>query len=96
VDWLIFAGIVALAVVLGVIAQRAKLIDLSGRRRNAGHGGGGIFTIGDEVFAPTKHEAAIELERQSYLPAPAPLAGDGEKGIYNGRLVIDVTQRGKR
>ena len=93
---MIFVGVAALAVVLGVIAQRAKLIDLSGRRRNAGHSGGGIMSIGDEVFAPTKHEAAMELERQTLLPAPAPLAGDGDKGIYHGRLVIDVTQRAER
>ena len=37
--------------------------------------------IGDEVFAPRKHEAQVELDRQSRLPAPAPLPGDGDKGI---------------
>ena len=38
--------------------------------------------IGDEVFAPARHEAALELDRQASLPAPAPLAGDGDKGIF--------------
>jgi hypothetical protein len=48
--------------------------------------------IGDEVFHPTRHEAQIELERQTVLPAPAPLAGDGDNGIFNGKVVIDLNK----
>ena len=33
---------------------------------------GGMVTMVDEVFAPTKHEAAIEADRETRMPAPAP------------------------
>jgi hypothetical protein len=33
----------------------------------------------------------MELDRQTLLPAPAPLAGDGDKGIYRGQVVIKLT-----
>lgn len=93
-DWLIFAGVALLVLVLGAIAQHAGWIDLSSKNRGTGHGGG-VLSIGDEVFAPTRHEAAMELERQTILPAPAPLAGDGDKGVYTGQVVIDVFRWGK-
>jgi len=41
----------------------------------------GWALIGDEVFNPTRHEAALELDRQTALPAPAPVAGDGDLGV---------------
>ncbi|HMM82424.1 MAG TPA: hypothetical protein PJ998_04535 [Terrimesophilobacter sp.] len=44
----------------------------------------------DEVFAPTKYEAALEADRQTRMPAPAPLPGDGDKGISRGRIRIDL------
>jgi hypothetical protein len=49
--------------------------------------------IGDEVFNPQRHEAQIELDRQTILPAPAPLAGDGDKGIYDGVVRINLDDR---
>lgn len=90
--WWIFAAIVAGSVVLGALAQRLGLIDLSSRRR--GSSGGGVLSVGDEVFAPTRHEAQVELDRQTLLPAPAPLAGDPDHGIYRGQVVIDLTRSG--
>ncbi|HXD61827.1 MAG TPA: hypothetical protein VN619_07880 [Lacisediminihabitans sp.] len=87
------------AVVIGIplfvyLLQKFRLIDLSGAtgRKSSAHGGG-LMGIGDEVFAPARHEAALELDRQASLPAPAPLAGDGDKGIFNGKVVIDVSKR---
>jgi hypothetical protein len=77
-------------VALGYLGQRLHLIDLSNKRRGSGRGSG-ILSNGDEVFAPTRHEAAMELDRQNLLPAPAPLAGDGDKGIYRGQVVIKLT-----
>lgn len=73
---LIGVGVVA----LGALAQRLGWIDLRGDSRRGG-GGGGLVGIGDEVFNPTRHEAQLELDRQTTLPAPAPLAGDGDLGI---------------
>ncbi len=73
---LIAAGVVA----LGAIAQRVGWIDLRGDGRRGGSGGG-LVGIGDEVFNPTRHEASIELDRQTTLPAPAPIPGDGDLGV---------------
>jgi hypothetical protein len=93
--WIIVVGA---AIVLSMIAHSLGWIDLSdkSRRRRGGSSGSGMFGIGDEVFNPTKHEAQVELDRQTILPAPAPLPGDGDKGVadtgpgYSGRLRIDV------
>jgi hypothetical protein len=95
VTWWIFAGIAAGVALFVYLLQHFRLIDLSGSNKSKGssRGGGGLMGIGDEVFAPARYEAALELERQSVLPAPAPLAGDGDKGIFRGRVVIDVTEK---
>ncbi len=66
---------------LGVLAQRQGWIDLRGDTARRGGSGGGLVGIGDEVFNPTRHEASIELDRQTTLPAPAPIAGDGDLGV---------------
>lgn len=77
-NWWILGGVAAL-VLLGFIASRRGWIDLSNKTKSGPRGG--VLGIGDEVFAPTRHEAAVELDRQAVLPAPAPVAGDGDKGI---------------
>jgi hypothetical protein len=94
VNWWIFGGIVVAIVLLGVLAQRFRWIDLSsgGQSKSAGHGAG-LMGIGDEVFAPSRHEAALELDRQTILPAPAPVAGDGDKGIFDGKVTIDLNRK---
>jgi hypothetical protein len=102
VNWWIFGGVVIGVVVLGFLAQRFGIIDLVGKSnaRSAGNGAG-LIGIGDEVFAPSRHEAAIEMDRQSILPAPAPLAGDPLKdaeraGVYNGRVTIELPRESQR
>lgn len=55
--------------------------------------------IGDEVFAPAKHEAQLELDRQARLPVPAPIPGDGDKGIFGDgpvRIELDAEGRARR
>lgn len=89
-EWLIFGGAVTGSVVLGVIAQRLGWIDLSDKRRSGRGSGPGFVSIGDEVFNPTRHEAQLELDRQTMLPAPAPVPSDGVAGIYDGRIRISV------
>ena len=66
-------------VAAGWLAVRLRWIDLSDKtkRKPSGHA---VMMIGDEVFAPRKYEAQIELERQNRLPTPAPTP-DGDKGI---------------
>ncbi|TFD46379.1 hypothetical protein E3T55_17380 [Cryobacterium frigoriphilum] len=87
-DWWLLIG-AAVVVVLGYLADRVGWIDLSNKNRRSGTGAS-LVGMGDEVFAPSRYEAAIELERQTVLPAPAPLAGDGDKGIYDGRIRIEL------
>lgn len=93
VDWLIFGGIAVVLIALGFVAQHFGWIDLSNKSKTSGsRGGSGVFGIGDEVFNPSKYEAALEMDRQTVLPAPAPLPGDGDKGIYDGNVRIDLTE----
>ena len=86
--WLVLA-IVVVACAGIYLAQRLGWIDLSNKNVNSGPRGG-VMGIGDEVFNPTRNEAQIELDRQTVLPAPAPLPGDGDKGIYRGHIEIDL------
>jgi hypothetical protein len=95
VDWLIFGGIVVVLIGLGVLAQLKGWIDLGNKAaRSGGSGsGGGLVAMGDEVFNPARYESQIELDRQTLLPAPAPVAGDGDKDIYKGSVRIDLSER---
>lgn len=104
--WIVIVIVVAI-VALFWLAQHFGWIDLSNKSRSSG-GGGGIAGIGDEVFNPTRHEAQIELDRQTILPAPAPLPGDGDFGVgdirgvaarddldnknYDGQVRIDLSE----
>jgi len=88
-NWWIVGGIV-FVVALVVVAARLGWIDLSNKTERSGGSSSSIVGIGDEVFAPTRHEAQVELDRQTVLPAPAPVAGDGDKGIWDGKIRIDV------
>lgn len=93
--WIVILMVVGVGVAF-YLAQHFGLIDLTNKSAPSGRGGGGgMAGIGDEVFHPTRHEAQVEMDRQSILPAPAPLAGDDDFGIYDGKLKIDLTQRGK-
>ncbi|MBN9239165.1 MAG: hypothetical protein BGO97_05710 [Micrococcales bacterium 70-64] len=100
---LIVVGIIA----LGWVANHFGWIDLSNKSRTSGSGG--IAGIGDEVFHPTRHEAQVELDRQTILPAPAPLPGDDDFGMgairgvaarddldnknYDGQVRIDLSDK---
>ena len=105
--WIVLIIVVSLGV-LFYIAQHFGWIDLSNKSRTSGSSG--ISGIGDEVFHPTRHEAQVELDRQTILPAPAPLPGDDDFGIadiggrdarrdtksYDGQVRIDLSGRSGR
>jgi hypothetical protein len=91
VNWWIVLGIVVAIIALGFLAQRMGWIDLSDKSQRSS-GNSGVFGIGDEVFNPTRHEAQLEMDRQTILPAPAPVAGDGDKGVYNGNVKINLDE----
>lgn len=89
-NWWVVVGLAG-AVLLGYLAQRFGWIDLSNKTR--GGSASGMLGVVDEVFAPSRHEAILEQERQSVVPAPAPVAGDGDKGVYDGRVTIRLDDR---
>jgi hypothetical protein len=84
---LMILGAVAIAALAAMtIATRGS----SRPSRGSGSVGSGVLGSVDEVFAPTRHEARLEADRLTSLPAPAPAAGDGDKGIFDGRIRISV------
>lgn len=94
VDWLIFAGVVAALVPLGVLAQRKGWIDVTNRgyRERSARGGMPLGPM-DEVFQPTRFETQLEQDRAAALPAPAPIPGDGDDGrdaLDAGRIRIEL------
>lgn len=88
--WIVLIIVVAVGV-LFYLAQHFGWIDLSNKSKTSGSAGGGVMGVGDEVFNPSRYEAQVELDRQTVLPAPAPVAGDGDKGIYEGQVKIDLS-----
>lgn len=86
--WIVLIIIVVVGV-LFYIAQHFGWIDLSNKSKTSGSHGGAMG-IGDEVFNPSRYEAQVELDRQTVLPAPAPTPGDGDLGIYDGQVKIDL------
>ena len=94
-DWLIFGGVVVVLVLLGVLAQRMGWIDLSSKNRDGkgrAMGGAGMMAV-DEVFHPAAYQAHLEQDRQTSMPAPAPVAGDGDRDVYKGSVRIDLNPR---
>lgn len=77
--WIWLIGAFVAVAVLG-IAVRQGWIDLSDKTKKGRPSGSAVMMIGDEVFAPRKYEAQVEMERQKRLPTPAPTP-DGDKGI---------------
>ncbi|WP_199246077.1 hypothetical protein [Leifsonia sp. AG29] len=93
--WVVGTLVVLIAVL--VVAAKLGWIDLSNKsKRGSGTMSGAIGGSFDEIFAPARHEAQQELDRQSLLPAPAPLPGDGDKGVWDGgKITIDVGTAGR-
>lgn len=89
VNWLILLGAMAAAVVVTWVADRVGWIDLSNKSTSTG-GSGGIGSMMDEVFAPTRHETQAEYERQSRLPREAPTPRDHDHDLLSGSVLIQV------
>ncbi len=89
-DWLIFCGVMVVLVALGFLAQRKGWIDLSNKSAQRRSGGTSPLGIGDEVFHPARYEAQLEQDRQSRMPIPAPIPGDGDRDVYKGNVRIDL------
>jgi hypothetical protein len=93
--WVVGTLVVLIAAL--IVAAKLGWIDLSNKsKRGSGSMSGAIGGSFDEIFAPARHEAQQELDRQSLLPAPAPLPGDDDKGAWNGgKITIDVGRAGR-
>jgi hypothetical protein len=89
VNWLIFLGAVAAAVVVMWIADRVGWIDLSNKSTRGGGSGGAVGML-DEVFAPTRHETQTEYERQARLPREAPTPARHDHDLLSGSVLIRV------
>jgi hypothetical protein len=89
VNWLILLGAAAAAVVMTWVLDRLGIVDLS-NKANRGGSSGGVITMMDEVFAPTRQETQAEFERQTSLPAPAPTPADHDHDLLSGRVLIRV------
>ncbi|SDQ29779.1 hypothetical protein SAMN02800687_1281 [Curtobacterium sp. UNCCL20] len=89
VNWLILLGAVAAAAVVMWIADRVGWIDLSNKATRSG-GSGGVISMMDEVFAPTRHETQAAYERQSRLPREAPTPADDDHDLLSGTVLIKV------
>jgi hypothetical protein len=92
-DWWVVGGIGLILLVI-VFAVFRGWVDLSNKNQRSGGSAPSVLGIGDEVFAPARHEASLEHFRQYTAPAPAPLAGDGDKGVYDGSIRITLPGRG--
>ena len=90
-------GVVCILVAAIVTGVKLGWIALSNKStRGSGTMSGAIGGSFDEISAPPRHEAQQELDRQSFLPAPAPLPGDGDKGVWEaGKITIDVGDAGR-
>lgn len=90
-------GIVGAFIAVIIVAARLGWIDLSNKsRRGSGTMSGAIGGSFDEIFAPARHEAQQEMDRQSLLPAPAPLPGGrGEAGWEGGKITLDLGRDGQ-
>lgn len=89
VNWLILLGAMAAAAVVMWIADRAGWIDLSNKTTRSG-GSGGVVSMMDEVFAPTRHETQAAYERQARLPREAPTPADHDHDLLSGTVLIRV------
>jgi len=91
--WSIIVLLIALPVLLGgvvlVVLYSSKPLE---QKYLVGGGGvpGGYASGLEAVFAPTAHEAGVELDRMTKRTAPAPVAGDPPWAIDGARIRIDV------
>jgi site-specific DNA-methyltransferase (adenine-specific) len=52
----------------------------------------GVAGVSDEIFAPMRHQVQVERDRQSHIPAPAPIPGDMPDPVFGGTVSIVVAE----
>ncbi|GAA2849500.1 hypothetical protein [Microbacterium arabinogalactanolyticum] len=91
--WSIILLLITLPVLLGGVVLVVVYASKPLEQKYLVSGGGvpGGYASGLEaVFAPTAHEAGVELDRMTKRTAPAPVAGDPPWAIDGDRIRIDV------
>jgi hypothetical protein len=91
-DWLVLAIVAVVIIGFAIVGQRMGWIDLTSGAKRRGGGGAPLGAV-DEIFQPTRYETQIEVDRQSVLPVPAPVPGDGDKDVYKGNVKINVPKK---
>ncbi len=81
-------GAVAAAVVVMWIADRLGWIDLSNKATRSG-GSGGVISMMDEVFAPTRHESQASTNGSHACPG-SPTPADDDHDLLSGSVLIKV------
>ena len=79
-------------VVVCVIGQLVGFMDFSGLGKDGKRTAGNLLAPIDGLFAPSRQEALLEQERQTELPAPAPVPGDPIVDLDNGIARIHVRE----
>lgn len=92
--WIWWVVVPAVLVVVAVIGQRIGVMDFR-QSKDWRRTSGNILGPLDNIFAPSRHEAMQERERQTELPAPAPTPGDPLLDLENGVALIDVSDRAR-
>jgi hypothetical protein len=89
-EWLVPAIVAAVVIVFAIVGQKRGWIDLSNAGAKRRGGGGAPLGAIDEIFQPTRYEAQLQQDRETVLPAPSPVPGDGDKDVYKGNVKIRV------
>jgi hypothetical protein len=92
-DWLVVAIVAIVIVGFAIIGQKMGWIDLTSSGAKRRGGGGAPLGAVDEIFQPTRYETQLEVDRQSVLPVPAPVPGDGDKDVYKGNVKINIPKK---
>jgi len=92
-DWLVVAIVAIVIVGFAIIGQKMGWIDLTSSGAKRRDGGGAPLGAVDEIFQPTRYETQLEVDRQSVLPVPAPVPGDGDKDVYKGNVKINIPKK---
>jgi hypothetical protein len=86
------SSLIAVAIIVAATATVLALTPLihrdTRRRWEKGISGGGLGSALDAVWRPSAEDAHAQWEAQVDMPAPAPSPGD--KGLDEGRIVIDL------
>jgi hypothetical protein len=91
-EWLVWVIVPVVIIGVCIVGQVMGFMNFrQGKdwRRSAGN----IMGPVDAIFAPNRHEAMQEVERQSETPAPAPAPGDPLLDLENGIARIDVSEK---